>query len=292
MVKFTDTIPLMVVIQLDTHKQDPGLPLAVLHSTHKGTNEYHSHAFFELVYVLRGRGIHHIDERPYPIIAGDVYLMRPGEAHSYEVDQGILEIINFIFIPELFGSDWEALCALPGLTPMLAGATGQRHKVTLHPPHDHAAESLCDRIRDELSRRAPGHRLLCRALALEMLLLVNRVALDQAADGQAAGPVATAVAYLHAHPEEDVSMADLALEAGLSANYLGERFKAELGVTVADYLSRLRVDRARELLAGSERSVTDIALSVGFDGASYFGKVFRKLTGHTPREYRMLARGG
>ena len=281
----------MVSIQLATHLRDPELPLAVLPSMHKGIGPPHTHDFYEMVYIRRGRGIHLIDDHPYPIIAGDFYIMRPGEHHAYEIDQGELLIINIIFTPDLFGSDWEQLCAQPGLAPFFAPPTGQRHKLTLAPPHDHAVETLCDRIREEIQRRAPGHRLLARTLAIELLLTVNRVALDQG-DGQAAGPIATAVAYLHAHPEEEVSMGDLALETGLTANYLGERFKAELGVTVADYLSRLRVDRARELLAGTEKSVTDIALSVGFDGASYFGKVFRKLTGHTPREYRVLARGG
>ncbi|MBA3686396.1 MAG: helix-turn-helix transcriptional regulator, partial [Planctomycetes bacterium] len=185
-----------------------------------------------------------------------------------------------------------SLCDLPGLAPFFTGPEGQRHKVTLPPPHDHAVETLTERMRGELLRREPGYRLLARALALELLTTIDRVATDSDnPTGPAAGPVATAVAYLHAHAGEEVTMAELAVETGLSANYLGERFKTELGVPVADYLNRLRVDRARELLAGSDRSVTDIADVVGFAGISYFGKVFRRLTGHTPREYRVLARG-
>ena len=273
------------------HMRDPELPLAVLNSTHSGPMPAHTHAFYELVYVRRGRGIHHIDERPYPIIAGDFYLMRPGDAHRYEVDRGAVEIINILFIPKLFsGDDWKQIRSLPGLAPFFSTGPSKGHKVSLQPPHDHAVEALCERIRVEIERRPSGYRLLCRSLALELLLTVERAAADGDPDLMA-GPIATAVAYLHAHPEEPVTMAELALETGLTANYLGERFKAELGVSVGDYLNRLRIDRARELLAGSQRSVTDIALSTGFDGASYFGKVFLRLTGHTPRAYRRLARG-
>lgn len=281
----------MHTIAMLPHQRDPDLPLAVLKSTHSGPMTPHSHAFYELVYVRRGRGIHHIDERPYPIIAGDFYLMRPGDAHRYEVDRDSVEIINILFIPELFSAeDWKQIRSLPGLAPFFSNGPSEGHKISLQPPHDHTVEALCERIRGEIELRPPGYRLLCRSLAMELLLTVERAAADGDPDLKA-GPIATAVAYLHAHPEEPVTMAELATETGLTANYLGERFKAELGVSIGEYLNRLRIDRARELLAGSERSVTDIALSTGFDGASYFGKVFLRLTGHTPRAYRRLARG-
>ena len=284
-------MPAPDTIVLGTHLIDPQLPLAIVHSAHHGPMEPHTHDFHELVYIRRGRGIHHINGHPYPIIAGDLYLMRPGEFHRYETAAEPVEIINIIFYSALFGlSDWEEIQALPGLEPFFHELNSERHKITLGPPDDHVVEALCERIRAELLRRSAGYRLLCRALALELLLSMGRAA-QNLGDGHAAGPIASAIAYLHAHPEEPITMGDLAAETGLSANYLGERFRVQTGVTVADYLNRLRIDRARELLAGTTRSVTDIALSTGFDGASYFGKVFRRLTGHTPRAYRHLARG-
>jgi AraC-like DNA-binding protein len=284
-------MPVLDTIFLGTHLMDPELPLSVLHSVHHGPMEPHTHDFHELVYIRRGRGIHHINGHPYPIITGDLYLMQPGEFHRYETHAEPIEIINIIFYSSLFATaDWVEVEAMPSLAPFFQPHTRERHKITLGPPNDHLVETLCERIRSELLRRPPGYRLLCRSLALELLLSIGRAAQGQD-DGHAAGPIATVIAYLHAHPEEPVTMGDLAAETGLSANYLGERFHAETGATVADYLNRLRIDRARELLAGSTRSVTDIALSTGFDGASYFGKVFRRLTGHTPRAYRRLARG-
>ncbi len=281
----------MHTITLASHLRDPELPLAILYSTHRGQMPAHAHDFYELVYVRRGRGIHHIDNRSYPIIAGDFYLMRPNDSHRYDVDRDTLEIINLIFIPELFPAvDWQQLRTLPGVASFFSSGISTGHKISLQPPHDHAIESLCARIRSEIEHRSSGYRLLCRSLLSELLITVERAAADGDPDLHA-GPIATAVAYLHANPEDPLSMADVATECGLTANYLGERFKAELGVSIGEYLNRLRVDRARELLAGSERSVTDIALSTGFDSASYFGKVFLRLTGHTPRNYRRLTRG-
>lgn len=282
---------LLPTLAMEPLQRDPALPLAVLRSSQRGPMTVHTHRFYELVYVLRGRGIHHIRERPYPIIVGDFYILQPGDEHCYEVDRGSLEIINFIFMPALFlDDDWRQLLSLPGLLPFFSRSAKREHKVSLQPPHDHAVHSLLERMRGEIDRHLPGYHLLCRSLALEVLLTVERAA--QAGDPQLqTGPVATAVAYLHASPEEPISMADLAKETGLSANYLGERFKAELGVSVGEYVNRLRIDRARELLAGTEHSITNIAFDTGFDGPSYFGKVFLRLTGHTPRAYRRLTRG-
>ncbi|MBA3684481.1 MAG: AraC family ligand binding domain-containing protein, partial [Planctomycetes bacterium] len=93
----------MHIVRLSAHQRDPGFPLAVLHSVHTGINAPHTHDFHELVYIRRGRGIHVIHDHPYPIIAGDVYVMRPGEAHSYQVDRGELHIVNVLITPELFG---------------------------------------------------------------------------------------------------------------------------------------------------------------------------------------------
>src|SRR4051812_869184 len=132
-------------IKLATLLRDPGLHLAVAASIHRGIEMVdHTHDFHELVYICRGRGIHVIDGHPYPIIAGDFYVMRPGEAHHYEVDAGQLDIFNVLMKPSLFPhADWAALCALPGLSPFLVGPAAQRHKLTLPPPHDHAVLTLC-----------------------------------------------------------------------------------------------------------------------------------------------------
>lgn len=279
------------IVRMSGLSSDPALPLAMKPAIHSGSEDPHTHDFFELVYVRRGGGIHRIHGRPYPIIAGDVYLMQPGEPHVYTVDHGVVHIYNLLFQPTLFQpGDWQQLSVLPGLAPFLAVNGSVRHKLTLRPPHDHAVEALCERIASELTRRETGYALLARALTLELLLTLNRLAVAyHGGDGPEPGPVGTTVAYLHAHLAEPIAMEDLALETGLSANYLGECFKAELGQTVTEYLNRLRVDRARDLLDRTEDSVTDIALSTGFDSISYFGKIFRRLTGHTPREYRMLA---
>jgi AraC-like DNA-binding protein len=59
-----------------------------------------------------------------------------------------------------------------------------------------------------------------------------------------------------------------------------------MGMPPTQYLNGYRVEKAQTLLKNTDRSITDIALAVGFDDASYFARIFKKQTGMTPREYK------
>lgn len=98
--------------------------------------------------------------------------------------------------------------------------------------------------------------------------------------------VAVATSYLQEHFHEPVMMNDLAHRAGCSRARLFALFKQQTGLTPNDYLLRLRVDKARQLLTTTSRSVTEIAFEVGFASSQYFSRVFRKYTGQMPSEYR------
>ena len=285
------------VIRLVHHAQMAEVPLASVPVDHQRPTVEHVHDCFELVHVQRGSGIHTIHGRPYAILAGDCYLIPTGQAHSYTaVDH--LRIHNLLFTPKLFpGEDWRRLVAVPGLRPFLDPVEGQRHKLALDPANDHEVATQFRNVHAELMRGSPGSELAARAQFMVLLLMLGRIAAaylpgaEVGSDGPPPGPAAAAAGYIHAHAEEPLTVATVAEAVGLSANYLGELFKAEFGLSVHDYVNRLRIERARDLLALSDRSVTDIALAVGFDGPSYFGKVFRRATGHTPRAYRNLAQG-
>jgi AraC-like DNA-binding protein len=270
-----------------------GLPLQCQPAQHHGPEEPHTHDCYELVYVLRGSGLHLIDDRTYPILAGDCYLMRPGDVHRYASQR--MRIFNVLFTEALFArEEWRQLATLPGLSPFLTEDV-HRHKLSLSPPHDHEVASRCDRLRRELDERRPGYAIGAKAQLIELLLTLDRLAVALRApaehvEGPPPGPIATALAHIHEAYATPVSVAELAALVSLTPNYFGERFARELGMPVHAYLNRLRVEKARELLERTDDDVTAIALGVGFDTCSYFGKIFRQHTGHTPRAYRQATR--
>jgi AraC-like DNA-binding protein len=113
-------------------------------------------------------------------------------------------------------------------------------------------------------------------------------ALERACDlsAQAQRLVRQAMAYIHENYAEPISRTDLARHVALSEDYLTACFRKELGVTPIAYLNRYRVHQARQLLTGTNKTITEIALSVGFSDSSYFSRVFRREVGLSPEAYR------
>ena len=78
----------------------------------------------------------------------------------------------------------------------------------------------------------------------------------------------------------------LSAQLGYSPNYLGNAFKRAYGLSIADYIGRVRVAEAKRLMDQTDLMVYEIAFRVGFDDQHYFSKTFKKYAGVTPSEYR------
>ncbi len=102
----------------------------------------------------------------------------------------------------------------------------------------------------------------------------------------------SAMAYMHENLHRDISRDEAAEVAHLSPAHFSRIFKKEMKESFTDMLNRMRIDRAAELLARTDRSLCVVALDCGFKDQSYFTKVFRKYSGRTPREYRMRLQAG
>jgi AraC family transcriptional regulator len=95
-----------------------------------------------------------------------------------------------------------------------------------------------------------------------------------------------AMQYLDAHLAQDVGLAELAADIGLSTGHLAAAFRRQTGLPPHRWLMRRRLDRARDLLANSSRSVTEIAHACGFASSQHMATLFRRQTGQTPSEHR------
>lgn len=92
--------------------------------------------------------------------------------------------------------------------------------------------------------------------------------------------------YIEDHYKEDVTLNDVAGAVHINSSYLSSLFKNEMGIAFTYYLTELRIKKSLQLLVDTNLSLTEIALSVGFNSQSYFIKVFKDNIGMTPREYR------
>lgn len=85
---------------------------------------------------------------------------------------------------------------------------------------------------------------------------------------------------------DDMSLKNAAEAVNLTPTYFSTLFKKETGTNFSDYLSKLRVEKAKELLCRTSKLVCEIAQEVGFSDYRYFGQIFKRHTGQTPREFQ------
>jgi len=94
------------------------------------------------------------------------------------------------------------------------------------------------------------------------------------------------LAYINNYYFNDISIKDLASRFYVHPNYISFLFKKELNITFSQYLLKIRINYAVELLTGSNLSISDIAKKIGYNDYFYFAKVFKKHMGKTPSHYR------
>ncbi len=92
--------------------------------------------------------------------------------------------------------------------------------------------------------------------------------------------------YITEHSHEDISLEALGKIVGLSPIYISKIFKEKLGVNYIDFLTECRIGKAKKLMSDPEKSIKEITYEVGYHEPNYFSKVFKKICGISPKEYR------
>jgi AraC-like DNA-binding protein len=99
-----------------------------------------------------------------------------------------------------------------------------------------------------------------------------------------------AVRYINDNYRTDIRLDAVAKEAAMSPSHFSRIFRKVMGSSYQEYLNSRRIAKAKNLLRTSPRSITEIAVSLGFADSTGFGRIFKKLTGQTPSAFRSLAR--
>ncbi len=262
----------------------------------------HGHDFVELVYVNAGAGVHEHAGRRYPIFAGDCFAVLPGERHGYARERD-LHITNVLFLPELLRHSASDLTDTPGfvrffaIEPLFRRETAFRHKLHLPASAQQTVRGLRGRLERELRAREPGYKSLCTGLLLQLVVFVSRCfdrslqshAVEQEFDGKQT-MVQAAIAYLERNYGGDIRVEDIARSAFISPSRLSHVFKDTTGMSLMDYLTRIRIDRAQQLLAETDRGICAIAYELGIRSPPYFTRLFKRMTGMSPSDYRRSVR--
>ena len=110
-------------------------------------------------------------------------------------------------------------------------------------------------------------------------------------ENQSESAVARAQKYIREHYMSEISLDDVSKEVNVSPYYFSKLFKEEVGENFIDYLTSVRIDRAKNALRDPALSVREVGAMSGYSDPNYFSRIFKKQTGMTPREYRDSLKG-
>jgi two-component system response regulator YesN len=105
-------------------------------------------------------------------------------------------------------------------------------------------------------------------------------------DAKKVTQIRPAINYIDANYDKPIGLADIARASYMSVSRLAHIFKEQMGITLIDYLTSVRIERAKQLLLATAQNCTEICFQVGYNNQSYFTRTFKRLVGMTPRQFR------
>lgn len=132
-------------------------------------------------------------------------------------------------------------------------------------------------------------RKLLSIFAQHLSILSNQIVVQQ--ENAEPPAITKAKKYIQEHQGEEIALADVAKAVNTSSFYFCKMFRKVTGINFTDYLSRLRIERAKNLLLNPNLRISEIAYDVGFQSLTHFNRVFKKIVGQSPTDYRSQLHG-
>ncbi|MBR3403946.1 MAG: helix-turn-helix transcriptional regulator [Firmicutes bacterium] len=228
---------------------------------------------FLLVYTYEGSGELEVDGRKHVLDKGDVFLIDCRELHQYRTLKAPWKhsVLHF-----------NGVSAAP-----LFHSFAEQNDVCLHLDAGAEYQRQLERLLRSLTTIHPYREYQVSALLTNLLLFVLTSS-DSYKRAQQNMPdqIREIAYYLNRHYAREFSVDELAASFSISKYHLCRSFKKYTGFTLNEYVTQLRLERAKELLRTTTLPANKIGNLVGFADENYFYRLFRKHTGQTPHKYR------
>ncbi len=268
-------------------------PLAVVRATDHPAYPRHRHEFWEIVIVTRGSGTMLFESRTLPIRVGDVFVIARDQNHAYEETHG-LDVVNIVFDPHYIGSmhplleDWMSHHALFAVGPRWKPGEAPGECLHLGSTEYARCLDLVQRMETELDHEGEEARVAGFAYFLLLVTMLRRHCKPWAPSGSAA-PVARisrAIDYIDQNFPERITLDDLAASCHVSRRHFFRLFEQAVGVAPMEYLKKVRLQKAAEMLVTTNYNVTEVAFACGFNDSNYFSSLYHKEFGMSPSQFK------
>jgi AraC-like DNA-binding protein len=248
-----------------------------------------------LDYFERAGGSVRLEEREWPVEAGDVYVVAPGEIGD---PSGLEEAEGWaaIFLPEVLGSQapgaflsWRSH---PLLFPFVGGAAGGVQRLRVPPAERSSWSGRFSALERELLERRDGYREAVLAHLTLLLVEVARLARDVVGEFRLNDEPLLAEVFGHIEERyrEPISLKDVARAVSLSPGHLTTVVRRKTGRTVMEWIGERRMAEARRLLVETDLSVEEVGRQTGYNDPTHFVRTFRRAHGVTPLGWRRTGR--
>lgn len=236
---------------------------------------------YKMVFVTKGRGSLTIDGTSHSLEAGDMFALFPKERHEYRSDPDDPWEIMWVAISGRISPDLMGELGLTG--------TDFIRKNILNPSIKKTLTTLIHALgdREDTSRLAATGQLY---VLLAYLKQAAGLIENTPETASSISCVEQAARFIEQNYYIDLDVQTLCDYVSYSRSYLSRVFHQETGYTIPEYINKIRMENAMELLRETTLPLREIAASVGIHDSFYFSKLFKKYTGRTPREFRLAHR--
>lgn len=227
-------------------------------------------------YILGGKGVFQVNGIQYALEKGDGFLICPDTVVFYQADAS-----------EPWSYAWVGFHGLKAEAYLKQAGFGSQSPLFRYDRDNFLKDCLMRMI--ETKNLTKGREIRLLGLLYEFLSQLmeasEKHSLEKSSD-RGEEYVKKAVNFIRMNYSRRTSVAEIAHNTGLDRSYLYSLFKEYLNSSPQDYLIGFRMDKACELMRGFNLSIGEIARSVGYDDPLVFSKVFKKVKGKSPREFR------
>lgn len=252
----------------------------------------HTHTYFEIIFILKGDGLHNINGNTFSYAQGDVFLLGPDDFHSFIIHQATE--FCFIRFNEAFhthraanqDNGWP-----PILDSLLTTSSQSRGSIVLFEPEKRKLHALLTVLEEEYDhhQHTPHFASVRDNLLRSMLLILARNLLGQApAQPVVTKSVEAILLYIrqHIYQPQKLSIDSLANAFHYAPAYISIFFKKQTGESIKHYIIRYKIKLIEARLVYSSLTLAQLADEFGYTDESHLCKQFKKYTGRTPISLR------
>ncbi|MBQ3224530.1 MAG: helix-turn-helix transcriptional regulator [Oscillospiraceae bacterium] len=250
-------------------------------------SDSHYHDTYEIYYLVSGTRRQFVNHTIYDMKKGDLILIPKGSIHKTAAivkNQHTRYLINF-------SEDYtKSICSDMNLSSVdvVFGTT----LISIPESRREYILNLLERIEEEFCENYSEKYTdaMIKSYLTELFVFIlrynNRKITDTVPESIPEKEIQLAARYIYENFDKKLTLSSVASFVHMSESYFSKKFKAVTGLNFSEYLISTRIKAADEMLLGTDKSISEIAETCGFSDPNYFGDVFKKHKGVSPRKYK------